>query len=243
MTEAFTVTPASGRLDLQAIERSLREVQAHFNAVNARILEKRDPFLDAVRDNMVAGYALADSLATRGIDLFSLKNVGCLLDINTTVLCGNDPVLRQESAAHIAATEERFYAEGEGSIKSLLEWYGLHRHEDTFLRAAGVYIHILSKPQLFIEGNHRSGSLIMSYILMREGRSPFVLRVDNAEAYFNPSTVIRNLAKHGLKALLKTPLIRRRYADFLRSQCRRNEGLYLRGTAAKAARCSGADAT
>lgn len=222
---------AACRLDLSAVEASLLEVQAQFASLNSRIVERRDPFVDTVRQNMLAGYALVDQFAASGIDLFALKNVDRLLDINTTILCGTDPAERLESAAHITATQERFNSDGEGSAKHLLEWYSQHRHEDSYLRAAGVYIHILSKPQLFIEGNHRSGSLIMSYILMREGRPPFVLRTDNAEAYFNPSTVIRNLSKHGLKALLKMPLIRRRYADFLRSQCRRGEGLYLRKNA------------
>jgi hypothetical protein len=42
-------------------------------------------------------------------------------------------------------------------------------------RAAEVYIYILSEPQLFIAGNHRTGALVLSYILAREGRPPFVL--------------------------------------------------------------------
>ena len=35
----------------------------------------------------------------------------------------------------------------------------------------------------------------------RAGLPPFVLTLDNAEGYFNPSSVIRNSAKHGVKAL------------------------------------------
>jgi hypothetical protein len=47
-------------------------------------------------------------------------------------------------------------------------------------RAAGVYVRTLSEPELFIEGNHRSGALVMSYILAREGYPPFVLTAENA---------------------------------------------------------------
>ena len=68
---------------------------------------------------------------------------------------------------------------------------------------------------MFIEGNHRSGSLIVSYLLMREGLPPFVLTLDNAEGYFNPSSVIRNSAKHGVKALYELPKIKKKYAAFL----------------------------
>lgn len=81
----------------------------------------------------------------------------------------------------------------------------------------------------------------MNYILKRAGRPPFVLRVDYAEAFFDPSTVIRYLAKSGLKAGLRTPLIRRRYAEFLRSQRRHNEGLYMRVKTASVTGAAGAD--
>jgi hypothetical protein len=35
----------------------------------------------------------------------------------------------------------------------------------------------------------------MSYILVSEGKPPFVLTVENAAAYFDPSSVIRDTAK------------------------------------------------
>jgi hypothetical protein len=212
--------PAAPHLNLAAIERSLKEVQVQFDALSERFLERRDSFIDSVLQNMLAGYALIDAYATRGIDLFSLQHSGLLLEINTTVLCGTDPAKRAEYAAHIAATEDRFFSNEEGSFKDLLEWYNVHRNESAWKRAAGVYVRILSKPQLFIEGNHRSGSLIVSYLLMRDGRPPFVLTVDNAAAYFNPSTVIRNLSKHGVRALFKIPKIKKKYAAFLEEQAK-----------------------
>jgi hypothetical protein len=81
-------------------------------------------------------------------------------------------------------------------------------------------VRILSRPQLFLEGNHRSGSLIVSYLLLRDGYPPFVLKLDNAEAYFNPSTVIRRLPKRGIQLLFKLPGIKKRYARFLEQQAR-----------------------
>ena len=211
-----TCTPC--RLSLAAIEHSLREVQRNFTALSGRFDEPRDPLIDHVRDNLLAGYALIDDYVARGVDLFALHNVGLLLEINATVLCGVGQANRAPYAAHLAATERRFFGDDEGGIKDLLEWYGEHRDDSIWKRAAGVYIRILSKPQLFIEGNHRSGSLIVSYLLMREGFPPFVLTVDNAEGYFNPSTVIRNLPKRGIEVLFKIPGIKKRYARFLEQQ-------------------------
>jgi hypothetical protein len=39
-----------------------------------------------------------------------------------------------------------------------MEWYALHDSESVWKRASGVYIRVLSEPQLFLEGNHRSGA-------------------------------------------------------------------------------------
>jgi hypothetical protein len=219
--------PAPCHLNLPAIDRSLREVQAQFDLLSERFYEPRDPLVDAVRQNLLAGYALIDDYVARGVDLFSLSHVGLLLEINAMVLCGGDPLRRAEYAQHIEATEKRFFDSEEGGIKDLLEWYDMHRDESVWKRAAGVYVRILSKPQLFIEGNHRSGSLIVSYLLMRDGFPPFVLTADNAEGYFNPSSVIRNLPKRGFKALFKLPKIKRKYAAFLESQLTQSPADFL----------------
>lgn len=213
--------PAPRRLDLPAIERSLRGVQAHFSSLSQRFIDQRDPFSDVVLTNVLDGYALVGDYIARGIDLFDLKNVNLMLEINATVLCGTDPARRREFAEHLAATERHFFNNDEGGIKDLFEWYREHHHETVWKRAAGVYVRILSKPQLFIEGNNRSGSLIVSYLLMRENLSPFVLSLDNAEGYFNPSSVIRNSAKHGVKALFELPKIKKKFAAFLEDQASR----------------------
>ena len=85
-------------------------------------------------------------------------------------------------------------------------------------RAAGVYVRILSEPQLYIEGNHRCGALIMSYLLAREGKPPFVLTVDNAKAYFDPSTLINATRKTSFALLFKLPHLAQSFAQFLKEQ-------------------------
>ena len=210
--------PTQRRLDLVAVERALREVQARFDELSLHFTEQRDPMTDEVLENVIAGYALVDEYVARGVDLFDLQHLDLMLEINATVLCGNDPARRLEFAQHLTATEEHFFNNVEGGIKDLHTWYCKHHGESVWKRAAGVYVRILSKPQLFIEGNNRSGSLIVSYLLMRDGLPPFVLSLENAEGYFNPSSVIRNSAKHGVKALYELPKIKKKYAAFLEDQ-------------------------
>ncbi|MBZ9780047.1 hypothetical protein K9857_00580 [Pseudomonas sp. REP124] len=209
---------APRRLDLPAIERALREVQYRFAELSEHFTEPRDPFTDEVLMNVVEGYALIDDYVARDVDLFDLQQLNLMLEINATVLCGRDPARRLEFAPHLAATEAHFFNDLEGGIKNLFNWYSAHHGESPWKRAAGVYVRILSKPQLFIEGNNRTGSLIVSYLLMRAGLPPFVLNLDNAKGYFNPSSVIRNSAKHGVKALFELPKIKKKYAAFLEEQ-------------------------
>ncbi len=210
--------PTTRRLDLPAIERALRDLQANFAQLSQHFTEQRDPLSDEVLHNMLAGYALIDDYVACGVDLFDLQQVNLMLEINATVLCGTDAARRVEFTEHLAATEKHFFNNEQGGIKDLYHWYSAHRSETVWKRAAGIYVRILSKPQLFIEGNHRSGSLIVSYLLMRSGHSPFVLSLNNAEGYFNPSSVIRNSAKHGVKALFELPKIKKKYAAFLEDQ-------------------------
>ncbi|MDH1012937.1 hypothetical protein N5J43_24875 [Pseudomonas nicosulfuronedens] len=219
--------PATRRLDLRAIERALREVQGRFGELSQCFTEPRDPFTDEVLHNVLEGYALIDDYVARGVDLFDLQQVNLMLEINATVLCGRDPARRLEFAPHLAATEAHFFNNVEGGIKDLFNWYSAYRSESVWKRAAGVYVRILSKPQLFIEGNHRSGSLIVSYLLIRAGLPPFVLTLDNAKGYFNPSSVIRNSAKHGVKALFELPKIKKKYAAFLEDQAADSQRFFL----------------
>jgi hypothetical protein len=205
-------------LNLQAIEASLRDVQAQFPRINAILKSRRDSMDDAIVERMLLGYAFVDDLLTRKVDLFSLAHLRCFLELNAIVLCGIDPKIRAESARHLAATEKHFYDEKDGGIRDIIEWYDMHAKESAWKRAAGVYIRVLSEPELFIEGNHRTGALIMSYILARDGYPPFVLTVDNAQAYFDPSTLITKKKKKSLTLLLEMPRLKRQFAEFLTSQ-------------------------
>ena len=57
-----------------------------------------------------------------------------------------------------------------------------------------------------------------TYMLLRAGKPPFVLTVENAVAYFEPSTVICNTSKLGPMGLFRLPGIKKRFAQFLEKQ-------------------------
>ena len=76
----------------------------------------------------------------------------------------------------------------------------------------------LDPPQLFIEGNHRSGSIISSWINMYYGHPPFILSYENAVAYFEPSAEIKAFAdKSTWRGAIKLPKYRRSFKTFWES--------------------------
>src|SRR5262245_29947664 len=208
----------TSRSNLRAIENSLRAVQREFPKINVLLRSRRDSMSDEVVENMMAGYALVDNVLANDTEIITSKHAAYLLELNHTVLCGLDPKARKEHRRHVEATNKRFYTQKEFNIENILRWYREHSGESPWKRAAGVYVRILSQPQLYIEGNHRTGALIMSYILARDCKPPFVLTVENAKAYFDPSTLIKETKKTAITELVKFPGMKKRFANFLRSQ-------------------------
>jgi Fic family protein len=175
------------RLNLDRIEASLCAVQRDFDALNAKLLMRREPLTDQIIGNLLEGYAYVDQLLEDGVEVFTQRGVDHILELNHIVLCGQDDRVRLEYGPHLLETRRRF-AQG---IEEIAAWYDRKRHKSAYRRAAGVYVLLVSQPQLFLEGNHRTGALTASYILVQEGLPPFVLTPKNAVAYFNPSTLIK----------------------------------------------------
>jgi hypothetical protein len=193
-------------------------VQREFEVINQQLSWQRDPMSDEVIENLLAGYTYIDILIDLDIDVFAMGRHKYLLELNNIVLCGPDQELRAEFSRHIKTTESRFYDEPGGGIEDIVEWRARHLDQSVWKLAAGLYVRALSKPQLFIEGNHRTATLMASYVLLRNGKPPFVLTVENAVAYFEPSTMLRNTSKLGPIALFRLPGINRRFARFLEDQ-------------------------
>jgi Fic/DOC family len=191
-------------------------VQAQFGQLGERLRPQRDPLDDRVLDNMLASYACVDALVAAAVDVFALGQLKHLLELNTLVLCGTDEARRAAHAGHLAATERRFYEERAAGIQDVVEWHTRLADDAPWERAAGVYVRMLSTPQLFIEGNHRTGALAMSYVLLRAGLPPFVLSTANAAGYFATSTALRDTHKGSPAALFRLPGLKRRLAALLR---------------------------
>jgi hypothetical protein len=206
------------RFNLRAIEHSLRVVQQEFPKINEKLRSRRDSMTDEVLDNMLRGYGFVDCAIADDTDLLDPQYVAGLLELNHIVLCGLDPRSRREHRKHIQATAQQFYTQDGFNIDDLLRWHREHSYESAWKRAAGVYVRILSQPQLYIEGNHRTGALVMSYILGMDGKAPFVLTVENALAYFDPSSLVKETKKTAASLLMKLPGMKKRFARFLEGQ-------------------------
>jgi hypothetical protein len=204
--------------DLGAIKASLREAEDQVARTNPELKFTRDQVDRDTVDYMVSGYAFVEELITREIDLFSLGQLRLFLELNAIVLCGRDGQMRAEAIAHLAATEKHFFDNIDGGIRDVIEWHALHAGESAWVRAAGVYIRILSQPELFIEGNHRTGALVMSYLLARDGYPPFVLTVANSKLFFDYSTRFTAKRKVGLALRWQMFWLKRQFASFLCSQ-------------------------
>jgi hypothetical protein len=203
-------------LDLPSIERSLRAFQADLAWINESLNLALTPLEDKEILNILQGYALISHWIEQGVDMLAPGNSPHLLELNACVLCGPDPADRSLYAGHLAATRERFYDQRGGGIGSLVEWNKRHRGEDVWTRAAGSFLAMIGDPQLFIEGNHRTGVLFINYLLLREGLPPFVLGQENALPFF---TITANIRKHfgaRLAAMIGTPYPWRNLAILLR---------------------------
>ena len=213
--------PAKFKIDIDAVEQSLRAVQADFEQINDSLNMRREPLRDQIVVNMLDGYRYLNDLIDEDISLLSRKGLPHFLELNHIVLCGSDMRTRQDYKGHIQATAERFYGQKEFSIKHLREWADSHKNVSPWKRAAGAYVLHVSQPQLFFEGNHRTGALLMCSILVRHDKPPFVLTVDNAKGYFDPSSLIKLTKKDFMGKYYKLPKIKKIFAAFLEGQANR----------------------
>jgi hypothetical protein len=199
------------RFDLDKINQSLQEVQIHFADINQQLTTQREAFTDIIRENMIEAYSYLNYLIDEDKDIFADKGLQFMLEMNNIVLCGNDNNKRFEYSQFLKESKERFYS-GIGPIQ---KWYKNHNDASFLKRASEIYVGIISSPQLFNEGNHRTGSLITSWILLKGGDAPFVLNIKNAVAFFEPSTHIKFTNKREIGGKLKLPKYKKEFKKFL----------------------------
>ncbi len=206
------VRPLSLRLG--RIDAELIDLQRHFPTINAALNLRRDDFTDQVRLNMIAAYEFLDAVVQQNVDLFSDEGLEALLHLNHLVLLGRGYDSRA-NGRHISTTRQQFFANFTQYVKPIRRWYRRHGTENPYKVAAQVYVGVLSQPQLYQEGNHRTGSLIASGILLQNGCAPFVLTRQNAIAYFNPSSEIKFTDKRTVRGKLRLPKYQREFRIFL----------------------------
>ena len=199
------------RLNLDKIIASLTELQTDWPEVNARLFVRRENLTDEIIQNMALGYRYVDDMLEDKIKPFSDEGIQHLLELNHVVLCGRDPIKRLEYTHHLVETRRKFFT----LIQPIKKWYKKHKGDSGLKVAAEVYVGVLSQPQLFIEGNHRTGALIASWLLLRNGYPPFVLNKDNALAYFDPSSHIKLSDKRSMKGKWKLPKYEKDFKRFL----------------------------
>ena len=165
---------------------------------------------------MLSGYEFLDATVSHNLDLFSDEGLEAVLQLNHLVLLGRGYDSRA-FRGHISATRRRFFENFSKYVKPLRRWYYKHYAESSYKVASQMYVGVLSQPQLFQEGNHRTGSLIASGILLQNGRPPFVLTRQNAAAYFNPSSEIKFTDKRTIRGKLRLPKYQNDFGEFLRT--------------------------
>lgn len=207
------------RLNIDAIRSCLVDTQQNFKKINESLTVKRKPPSDEVIENLLAGYAKIDEYLSNGIELFAMGNSHLLLELNHTVLYYSANISIEENKSQFKATTNHFYDVKDGGISTLMEWLALNRSSNIWNKAAGVFTHLLSQPQLFLEGNHRTGSLIMSYLLMRQGHAPFVLSYENAKHFFEPAELTKKRRKKTLvDEFIHLPKQARKFAKLLKDE-------------------------
>jgi hypothetical protein len=210
----FTAEVKGLRLRLGCIAEELLDLQRHFPAINAIVKYRRDDFTDAVRGNMLAAYEFLDEVVADNLDFFSHEGLEALLQLNHVVLLGRDYDARTFDR-HISVTRQQFFDNFHRYVKPIRRWYRKHETENPYKVAAEVYVGVLSHPQLFQEGNHRTGALIASGILLQNGCPPFVLTRHNAVAYFDPSSEIKFTDKRTIHGKLRLPRYKNEFRTFL----------------------------
>ncbi len=206
------------RLNLEVVEQSLKKVEKNWQKIDdeldrLKIGRKDTPFNSDLREKMMSAYEYLDSLLKDEVEPFSDKSFGMMLELNNLVHYGKNIKLRYGENEALQVSKEKFYKH----IGVLNRWYEKHKkREDNPLKiAAEIYVGIVGYPQLFVEGNHRTGSMISSWIDMYHGEPPFILSPDNAVAYFAPSSEIKHFSdKSTWRGRWKLPKYKKSFREF-----------------------------
>jgi hypothetical protein len=204
------------RLNLPEIDAALADLGA---APRAQIDadETGEPLVGDALRRLGEGYRYVDSLLGDRLEIFRYGQTGHILEINHRVLCGTTPERRVQYADHIAETDRWFYDRPGAGIAALFSWLQRHRTQPPLSLAAGIFVQVLSHPQLFIEGNARSATLLASYVLARAGLPPLVVTSEDFPRYRDLTDRCLALDRTGLTGAFSASVATSRAAAFLQS--------------------------
>lgn len=197
------------RLDLPAIDAAVRDAMAHLPSGSEGDAE-------AQSRRLMEGYHHVDQLLADRVEIFAYGQAHHLLELNHRVLLGTTPERRTQFANHIAETEHWFYDRADTGMSELDGWYARHRSRDPLTLAGAAIVQVVSRPQLFIEGNKRTAVLIASYLLARDGYPPVVITSEHHAAFTGLTDRAARIERRGLVGSLQAMLATRRLVDFLR---------------------------
>lgn len=199
---------------MREIEIALQGFLGEFHTINDTLAMRREDFTAVHVNNILEAYEYLNGLLARGMDLFTPAGLHSLLEMNHLVLCGSDRSTRNQYYQHIVETRNSFNKR----IKPVRDWVlSKNGSHNPYKLAAGFYSRSLSQPQLFIEGNHRTGNILLNYLLISRGASPYVIDATTARGYLDLSTEIKYTNKEeALNHSLKMPGHRKRFEEFLR---------------------------
>jgi len=214
----------SYRPNIKEIENSYLCVMENWQIIDDlldrhKVGRKDTPFSKPLMDNLLSAWDYVDYLLkNQKHELLSRHGGPDMLEINHRVHYGEDYTLRDEYTKAIKATTEKFSKQ----IPYIRKYYKKHMkaRDSTYKVAAEVFIAIVGQPQLFIEGNHRSGSIIASGINMAYEKPPFVLTVENALTFFAPAQAIKKFNKRSRwRSLTKLPKYKDNFKKFWEIHC------------------------
>jgi hypothetical protein len=200
--------------NLPAIEQSLTAFLEAFPGINERLSIRRETFTPVMVGQIVEAYGFLNELLEKEMDLFTPAGLHGLLELNHIVLCGTSRETRSVYYSHLEETRMSFL----GQIRTIKEWVLKKRKEsDPYHLAAGFYSRMLSRPQLFLEGNHRTGNIILNYLLVSKGSAPYIVGPENADTYLDISGDIK-FTDNGnyLDTALRMPGHKKRFRAFLK---------------------------
>ncbi len=202
------------RFRLPAIEASLAAFCAAFPAINEKLAMRRELPTADMLSSIVEAYDYVNTLLEKDTPLFDRRELHHLLELNHIVLCGRDPAARQAVWSHLAETRKSFSAR----IRPIEDFVRRDMNgKKPYRTATGFYTRMLSRPQLFLEGNHRTGNIVLNYLLAVNGGKPYIVDPDSAVGYLDISGRIKFTEKHkGFETAFMMPGHARDFRDFLK---------------------------